>query len=153
MQVGGGLVAKSCPTLAGPRTGDHQPPLSSGFPRQEYWGGLLFPSPGDLPDPGIERGSLALQVDSLPSEPPGKPDGSRGGGTVTTEAEIGVIRLQSRNLRDHQRQKARNGVSLQPPKGALPTALICTQRNWLWTLSLQNCERENFGHFKPWSLW
>ena len=41
------------------------------FFRQEYWGGLLFPSP-DLPDPGIEPGSLALQADSLPSEPPGK---------------------------------------------------------------------------------
>ena len=100
-----------------------------GFSRQGHWSGLPFSSPGDLPDPGIEPGSLALQVDSLPSEPPGKPDGSRSGGTVTTEAEIGVIRLQSRNLRDHQRQRARNGDSLQPPKGALPTALVCTQRN------------------------
>ena len=44
-----------------------------GFPRQEYWSGLPFPSPGDLPHPGIEPGSPALQVDSLPSEPPGKP--------------------------------------------------------------------------------
>ena len=43
------------------------------FSRQEYWSGLPFPSPGDLPDPGIEPGSPALQVDSLPSEPPGKP--------------------------------------------------------------------------------
>ena len=41
------------------------------FSRQEYWSGLLFPSPGDLPDPGIEPGSPALQADSLPSEPPG----------------------------------------------------------------------------------
>ena len=41
--------------------------------RQEYWGGLPFPSPWDLPDPGIESGSPALQPDSLPSEPPGKP--------------------------------------------------------------------------------
>ena len=44
-----------------------------GFPRQEYWSGGPFPSPGDLPDPGIEPGSLASQVDPLPSEPPGKP--------------------------------------------------------------------------------
>ena len=43
------------------------------FSRQEYWSGLPFPSPGDLPDPGIEPGSPALQADSLPSEPPGKP--------------------------------------------------------------------------------
>ena len=46
--------------------------LSMGFPRQEYWSGLPFPSPGDLPKPGIEPGLLALQADSLPSEPPGK---------------------------------------------------------------------------------
>ena len=44
-----------------------------GFSRQEYWNGLSFPSPGDLPYPGIEHGSPALQVDSLLSEPPGKP--------------------------------------------------------------------------------
>jgi len=43
-----------------------------GIPRQEYWSGLPFPSAGDLPHPGIEAGSPALQADSLPSEPPGK---------------------------------------------------------------------------------
>ena len=42
------------------------------YSRQEYWSGLPFPSPGDLPDPGIKPGSSALQVDSLPSEPRGK---------------------------------------------------------------------------------
>ena len=41
--------------------------------RQEYWSGLPFPVPGDLPDPGIEPGSPALQADALPSEPQGKP--------------------------------------------------------------------------------
>ena len=46
--------------------------LSMEFSRQEYWSGLPFPSPGDLSDPGIEPGSLALQADSSPSEPPGK---------------------------------------------------------------------------------
>ena len=44
-----------------------------GFSRQEYWNGFQFPSPGDLPDPGIEPSSPALQADSLPAEPPGKP--------------------------------------------------------------------------------
>ena len=43
------------------------------FSRQEYWSGLLFPSPGDLPDSGMDHGSPTLQVDSLPSEPPGMP--------------------------------------------------------------------------------
>ena len=47
-------------------------PLSMGFSRQEHYSGLPFPSPGDLPNPGIESGFPALQVDSLPSEPPGK---------------------------------------------------------------------------------
>ena len=52
----------------------HQAPLSIGFFRQEYWSGLPFPSPGDLPDPGIEPRSSALQADSLLTELPGKPD-------------------------------------------------------------------------------
>ena len=51
----------------------YQASLSMGFSRQEYWSGLPFPSPGDLPDPGIEPRSPALQADALPSEPPGKP--------------------------------------------------------------------------------
>ena len=49
-----------------------QAPLSMEFFGQEYWSGLPFPSPGDLPDSGIETVSPALQADSLPSEPPGK---------------------------------------------------------------------------------
>ena len=51
----------------------YQAPLSMEFSRQEYWSGLPFPSPGDLPDPGIEPESPALQADALSSEPPGKP--------------------------------------------------------------------------------
>ena len=49
----------------------HQAPLPMGFPRQEYWSGLPFPSPGVLPDPGVKPRSPALQADSLLSEPPG----------------------------------------------------------------------------------
>ena len=48
-----------------PWTIAHQAPLSMGFPRQEYWSGLPFPSPGDLPEPGIKPGCPALQADSL----------------------------------------------------------------------------------------
>ena len=70
---GGDLVTKSCSTLATPWTVACKSPLSMGFSRQEYWSGLPFPSPGDIPDPGIKPGSPALQADSLPSEPPGKP--------------------------------------------------------------------------------
>ena len=56
-----------------PWTVAHQALLSMGFSRQECYSGLPFPSPGDLPDPEIEPRSPALQADSLPSEPPGKP--------------------------------------------------------------------------------
>ena len=51
----------------------HQDPTSMGFSRQEYWNGLPFPSPEDLPDPGIKPRSPTLEADSLTSEPPGKP--------------------------------------------------------------------------------
>ena len=52
------LVTKLCATLVTPWTGALQSPLSIGFPRQEYWSGLPFPSPGDLPKPGIKPMSL-----------------------------------------------------------------------------------------------
>ena len=59
--------------FATPWTVAHQAPPSMGFSRQEYWSGLPFPSPGNLPDPEIGSRSPALQADALTSEPPGKP--------------------------------------------------------------------------------
>ena len=70
---GGGLVTKLCPTLVTPWTIALQAPLSMGFSRLEYWSGLSFPSPGDLPNLGIKPRCPALQADSLPTELPGKP--------------------------------------------------------------------------------
>ena len=70
-------VAQTCPTVRlfeTPWTVAYQALPSMGFCRQECWSGLPFPSLGDLPDPGIEPGSPALQADALPSEPPGKPN-------------------------------------------------------------------------------
>ena len=66
-------VTQPCPTLCDPldRT-THQAHLSMGFSRQVYWSALPFPSPGDLPDPGIEPRSPTVQADPLTSEPPGK---------------------------------------------------------------------------------
>ena len=58
---------------ATPWTAAYQAPPSMGFSRQEYWSGLPFLSPEDLPIPGIEPRSSSLQADALPSEPPGKP--------------------------------------------------------------------------------
>ena len=66
------LAAKSCLTVCDPWTAACQVPLFMGFFRQEYWNGLPCPPPGDLPPSGIEPRSPTLQVDSLPSEPPGK---------------------------------------------------------------------------------
>ena len=75
------LVAQSYPTLCDPMDCTAcQALLSVGFSRQGYWSGLPFPSPGDLPNPGIEPGSPALQSDALPSELLGKP-----WGTIITE--------------------------------------------------------------------
>ena len=69
------MKSLSCVRLfATPWTVAHQAPPSMGFSRQEYWSGSPFPSPGDLPDPGIELRSPALQADVLPSEPPGRSD-------------------------------------------------------------------------------
>ena len=70
---GGGLIAKSYLTLAILWTVACQAPLSIGFSRQKYCSGLPFPSPGDLPDPGIEPRSPTLQADDLPTELRGKP--------------------------------------------------------------------------------
>ena len=66
------LVAQS--STETPRTAAHQAPLSMEFSRLQYWNGLPCPLSGDLPNPGIEPGSPALQADSLPSEPAGKPE-------------------------------------------------------------------------------
>ena len=61
------------PTLSGPMYCNPQVLLSMELSWQEYWSGWLFPSPGDLPDPVFKPESPALQADSLPSEPLGKP--------------------------------------------------------------------------------
>ncbi|CAM9750100.1 unnamed protein product [Rangifer tarandus platyrhynchus] len=85
---GGGLVAKSCLTLATPWTVAHQAPLSRGFSRQEHWSGLPFPSPGDLPDPGTEPGSPALRADSSPTEPLGSPEALTQSGTRLSDVTL-----------------------------------------------------------------
>ena len=73
MPTGGSLVAKLCLTLVSSWTVACQVPLDMEFSRQEYWGGLPFPSPGGLPDPGIKPRSSALEADALRTEPSEKP--------------------------------------------------------------------------------
>ena len=67
-------VVQSFRLCATPWTAAYQSPSPMGFSRQEYWSGLSFPSPGDLPNPGIEPGSPTLQAETLPSEPQGSPN-------------------------------------------------------------------------------
>ena len=69
------------------------------FERQEFWSGLPFLSPGDLPDPWIEPGSPALQADSLPSEPAEKPMRIVKRGETKLRPVVKVIELMSRCLR------------------------------------------------------
>ena len=73
--------------FATPWTVTYKASPSMRFSRQEYWSGLPFPSPGDLPDPGIKPGSPALEADALTSEPPGKPH---------TEVGLLLLPFQSR---------------------------------------------------------
>jgi len=74
---GGCLVIKLCLALVTPQTVAHQASLSMGFPRQEYWNGLPFPFPGDLPDPGIEPVSPVSQADLFTAEPSNVPGGAK----------------------------------------------------------------------------
>ena len=67
------IATQSCLTLCNPWTVAHQAPVSMEFSRQEYWSGLPFASPGDLPNPGIEPRSPALQAGSSPFELLGRP--------------------------------------------------------------------------------
>ena len=105
--------------FATPWTVAYQAPPSMVFSRQEYWSGVPFPSPGDLPDPGIEPGSPAFQTDALTSEPPGKPivwykytterlsthttrmgfPGSSVGKAPTCSADVGSISASGRSPR------------------------------------------------------
>ena len=71
-------VAQSCPTLCNPMDCSLLGSSVWDFSRQEYWSGLPFPPPGDLPNLGIKPRSPTLQADALPSEPPGKPSADKG---------------------------------------------------------------------------
>ena len=73
--------------FATPWTVTYQAPPFMGFSRQEYWSGLPFPSPGDIPNAGIEPGSPALQPNALTSEPPGKHPPQKNGINALKEEE------------------------------------------------------------------
>ena len=88
-------VAQLCPTLCGPMDCSLSGSSVHGIFQAKCWSGLPFPSPGDLPDPGIEPRSPTLQADTLPSEPPGK----QNAGLVEAQAGIKIARRNISNLR------------------------------------------------------
>ena len=94
--------------FATPWTVAHQAPLSMGFSRQEYWSGLPFPSLGDLPDPGIEPRSPALQADALTSEPPGKPRVKQILSYEVVILNLGTERLKCITLMAKQQKESSN---------------------------------------------
>ena len=124
--------------FATPWTVAHQAPPPMGFSRQEYRSGLPFPSPGDLPDPGIEPRSPALQAGSLPSEPPGKPVAHR---WMQTKIHPQL----------HSLSKQESDQGLQDPRGQeLP--LICM--NQIMVVGLIRPWRRACGGLQPTSqLW
>ena len=91
----------SCVRLfATPGTVAYRAPLSMGFSGQGYWSGLPFPSPEDLPDPGIEPRSPTLQVDALPSEPPGKPVNSHPINSFKSGDKFIILDMKGQNVED-----------------------------------------------------
>ena len=116
-----------------PWTVARQAPLSLGFSRKEYWSGLPFPSPGDLPHPGIEPGSPSLQVDSLPSEPSGKPTGnSFWENPLVSEVLTYEIRLQATQ-------------AAQCPQNPLPPSPRCCVDSVAESLSMEAKLEQGLG--------
>ena len=116
--------------FATPRTVAYHAPPSMGFSRQEYWSGLPFPSPGDLPDLGIEPRSLVLQADTLPSELPGKPN------RVYRYHKIAHHPPAPPSLYSHCSQTAANkylalSLGLEFPQSTRPWLEVCTPSPFL----------------------
>ena len=95
-------VSQSCPTLKDPMDCSLPGSSSMGFSRQDYWSWVPLPSPGDLPNPGIEPRSPALQADTLTSEPPGKP-------LDTVEESVNRERESHSSTKKQKDRKSRSG--------------------------------------------
>ena len=122
---------------ATPWTAAYQAPPSVGFSRQEYWSGLPFPFPGDLPNPGIKPGSPTLQADSLPSESPGTKRKTNIRYYLYVESKIRYkwIYLQNRN-------RPLNKTSLWLPKGKEQGE----EKIWSLGLTDTHCSVQSLSH-------
>ena len=110
---GEGEVAQLCPTLCDPVDCNLLGFSVHGILQQEYWSGLPFPSPGDLPDPGIEPGSPALEADALTSEPPG-----------STRAQLGLVTAHL--IIQDWKSSCSLGLAIFMAEGRNPSV------NWVW---------------------
>ena len=118
-----------------PWTVAYQAPPSMEFSRQEYWSGLPFPSPGDLPDPGIEPRSPTLQADALPSELPGKPSGNHSAHENTVDFP------RSTDGEDHVHRQSRVHLCLAP-EGVL---VLAQEHRYLYFSGNPKRLKENAG--------
>ena len=126
----GKVKSLSCVRLfATPWTVAYQASLSVGFSRQEYRSGLPFPSLGNLPDPGIEPGSPALQADALPAEPPGKPSNSEA--TVYIRKELGYQRPSLGNPLRNCLSLEAGRAFIKPKRQKNPAHGLQSRREWL----------------------
>ena len=110
--------------LATPLTVAPQAPLSMGFSRQQYWSGLPFPSPEDLPDPEIEPRSPTLQADALTSEPPGSP--------VVKNLPASAKDIRDMVLSQHQEDPLEEGMATH--SSILPWSIPMDRGDWWATV-------------------
>ena len=111
---------QSCPTLCDPMDcSPHQTSLFKAFSRQEYWSGLPCPSPGDLPNPGIEHVSPALQTDALPSEPLGKP-------------QVQLLGQEDTLKKGMATHPGYSCLKNSTDRGAWWTTVHCVAQSWTW---------------------
>ena len=133
-------VGESCPTLERPWTVARQTPPSMGFPRQEYWRGLPFPSPGDLPNSGIEPTSPALSGGFLSTKPSATPPGKFGcivtrGKNLQTRLQLGGVDLKRAGALGfcmaHRKVQILSGAETYPWPGPqwLPNSIL-----YPWTI-------------------
>ena len=124
------------PDFANSWTVSHQAPLSLEFCRQEYWSALPFPSPGVLPDPGIKPRFPVLQTDSLPSEPPGKPQ------MDSKHIKIYLISLESKKQKLREKGDIIICLSRQPRLKRMDSKMAKV-KNRQWGASRCLCGQES----------